>query len=639
MGYRGGARAFLSVLAIATVAGVPPALAEEQQAPEPERQQGEQEAPASAIVFPVAGAHSFSDTFDAPRSGGRRHRGIDIFADKLTPVVAAADGAIARMEEGPRAGYFLVLRHDDGWSSFYVHLNNDTPGTDDGQGWGYAEGIAEGVRVKAGDVIGFVGDSGNAENSSAHLHFELHTPDGAAVNPYQQLVAAMTPSRRAVTSPGLAPETHNTILVGHLDPGGGFNADLSVFDQTVYLGTWGRTASCPAHGVRVIDVSDPTNPSLVGSFADGSEFPGTSTENLWVGRVVTSAFDGDLAVVGVRVCDNSEQGRAKRTFRGLALYRVSDPESPELLARLSTGKRTQGVLDLAVAQRPDGRILVIATVPQSLLHHPEGKGDLRIVDITDPANPVEVADWDFRRDAPAAVREPLVAERDLEELHAHGVWSAEDGMRLYVSHWDAGLVVLDLTDPASPEFVGNTGHPGDQEGNSHSGWFDPEGLFFVQNDEDLYPNASEEREVGWGYQRIFDVSDPANPVHVASFATENAVPGEDGKVGLAGIYSVHSGEMQGSVEYVAWYSDGLRIVDLQNPANPTEVGYFIPPPAPDPQGYWVAADGSRAFPLVWGVHPDGELVYVSDANSGLWIIRLGSPEPEPTSAPYGRGPA
>ena len=84
----------------------------------------------------------------------------------------------------------MSIQHDDGWESYYIHMNNDTPGTDDGLGQGIAPGIEPGVRVRAGQLIGWVGDSGNAENSGSHVHFELHKPDGTVVNPTPYVDAA-----------------------------------------------------------------------------------------------------------------------------------------------------------------------------------------------------------------------------------------------------------------------------------------------------------------------------------------------------------------------------------------------------------------------------------------------------------------
>jgi murein DD-endopeptidase MepM/ murein hydrolase activator NlpD len=145
----------------------------------------------SGIAFPVAGNAGYSADFGAPRPEGRTHQGIDIFAEKMTPVVAAADGRVSFVRDTVGSDCCLVkIRHDDGRASLYLHLNNDTPGTDDGLGYGLAEGIAVGVRVTAGTVIGYVGDSGNAEETPSHLHFELHDTNGIAVDPYPYLQIA-----------------------------------------------------------------------------------------------------------------------------------------------------------------------------------------------------------------------------------------------------------------------------------------------------------------------------------------------------------------------------------------------------------------------------------------------------------------
>jgi len=134
----------------------------------------------------------FSDTWGAGRSGGRRHQGTDVIAPKGTPVHAVADGFVEAMEDGRRSGFYVRLRHADDWVTWYIHLNNDTPGTDDGAGGpevAFAPGLEVGDFVAAGDVIGYTGDSGNAESRVAHTHFELQHNDRYR-NPYPYLKAA-----------------------------------------------------------------------------------------------------------------------------------------------------------------------------------------------------------------------------------------------------------------------------------------------------------------------------------------------------------------------------------------------------------------------------------------------------------------
>jgi murein DD-endopeptidase MepM/ murein hydrolase activator NlpD len=147
------------------------------------------------IVFPVAGRTSYIDSFGAPRSGGRSHQGQDLMAAKHTPVVAAVDGTVTSLtwSNSGLSGNSLTITDADGWRYTYIHLNNDWPGTDDGSNVyerAFADGIAKGQKVKAGEVVGYVGDSGNAESTSPHLHFEMRRPDGTVINAYRSLKAA-----------------------------------------------------------------------------------------------------------------------------------------------------------------------------------------------------------------------------------------------------------------------------------------------------------------------------------------------------------------------------------------------------------------------------------------------------------------
>lgn len=145
------------------------------------------------IVFPQdAKSTEFGSTFGLRKPGGRGHEGNDLTAPKMSPVYAAADGVVTHIDTSPTAGNYLIIHHTDGWSTWYIHLNNDTPGTDDGAATRdqvVVEGITEGSFVTAGQHIAYVGDSGNAEGTMPHTHFELHF-EGNPIDPYDYLVQA-----------------------------------------------------------------------------------------------------------------------------------------------------------------------------------------------------------------------------------------------------------------------------------------------------------------------------------------------------------------------------------------------------------------------------------------------------------------
>jgi uncharacterized protein YkwD/murein DD-endopeptidase MepM/ murein hydrolase activator NlpD len=139
--------------------------------------------PLVPMVFPVLAGVKFSDTFGAPRGGGtRKHLGQDLMAPKMTPLLAAFDGTVYfSRQSAQNAHYSLTLFGDNGWSARYLHINNDTPGTDDGLGGtehAFPAGLQPGDRVIAGQLIAWCGDSGNAEDSGSHLHFELWSEVG-----------------------------------------------------------------------------------------------------------------------------------------------------------------------------------------------------------------------------------------------------------------------------------------------------------------------------------------------------------------------------------------------------------------------------------------------------------------------------
>jgi Peptidase family M23 len=148
-------------------------------------------------VFPVRGLAAFSSEFTPPR-----HNGVDIFAERGTPVVAPEDGEV-RFGHDPLGGTVFNLRTPGGLRYYGAHLDA-TQGQD--------------RSVRAGDVLGYVGTSGNAKGTSPHLHFEVHGADGAPFDPYPLLnesagpdvkrgVLPATPVAQAPATPGNVPSS------------------------------------------------------------------------------------------------------------------------------------------------------------------------------------------------------------------------------------------------------------------------------------------------------------------------------------------------------------------------------------------------------------------------------------------------
>ncbi len=129
------------------------------------------------IKFPVDNIKShFYDDWKERRGGGSRlHEGLDVRAPKGAKIVAVADGIINTVAFSESSGYYIAIDHMNGWLSLYVHLNDDIIGDDNAGGStsAFAKEYKRGDRVQRGEVIGFVGNSGNAEGTVPHLHFEL----------------------------------------------------------------------------------------------------------------------------------------------------------------------------------------------------------------------------------------------------------------------------------------------------------------------------------------------------------------------------------------------------------------------------------------------------------------------------------
>ncbi len=401
----------------------------------------------------------------------------------------------------------------------------------------------------------------------------------------------------------------NMTLLGWSDlAGSGNNADLWVHGDRAYVGSWFLDCGSPSGaGVRIVDVSDPTAPQLLSSFA---HYRNTRTEDMVVVTMDGPHFRGELAVVGLQSC-----GPGGRD--GIDLWNVTDSTRPRRIAHFPT---VQGVHELSLTRQGD-RLLGLLALPFAEVFSQLGGGpavgDLLIVDLTNPRRPVTLSDWGGGKDGGFAFGSPFFGDlgapfdctpppggevlcrgNDFPGVLLHSVSASADGNTAYLSYWDAGLVVVNISDPSNPVMLSQT--EAGAEGNMHSAV--AEGTVAVTTDEDFLPR--------WGFARFWNISDPAAPRQVSSFATANAR-----SLRTDGDFSVHNPVLDGNLAYLSWYSDGVRVVDTSRLNRPQEVAYYVPDPVPDPFGVLAA-------PNVWGVVVENGLVYLSDMNAGLYILRL-----------------
>jgi hypothetical protein len=428
------------------------------------------------------------------------------------------------------------------------------------------------------------------------------------------------------------------------------------------------------------------------------------------------------------------------------LWDLTDPANPVELAFFETGKRAS-VHELSARQVGERVFLYLAT-PYSELYN-EG-GDFRILDATDPRQPVQVSDWGVYSRLNLNDRDLRVLSRSV--VYCHSVSASDDGRYAFLSYWDAGYITLDIADPANPVFLSRTEYQADDEGNAHSVFPVMNRSLLLAADEDyiiggarveiLTPERSllnnaelpfakpacsmqqseaelvfagqgcsrgalpalagniavfeaggctyyekalnaqqagaiaffaartagaradsgneaitilgvtispedfnflkasrqivraqigPSRDTTWGYLRIFDIADLAEPRQIGAFATENTrrCPVKD-----AGWYSVHNPVVSGDIAYLSWYSDGVRAIDISDATNPVEIGSFViggeSPSSAGParvrksNGRREHVEDGEGEPesFVWGVVVHDGLIYLTDEATGLWIVRL-----------------
>jgi hypothetical protein len=423
----------------------------------------------------------------------------------------------------------------------------------------------------------------------------------------------------------------NMVAVGHNDIGGrGFNGDVWVHRGYAYVGHWGfedwatgNDRFCPEapnSGVAVIDARAPTSPTVVATLQNP---PNTSAEDVVVYRARFGPLAGhDIAASGLQVCGSRFDLNIPR---GLMLWDVGDPVHPVQLGIYDSGCCTRGVHEFEIGDRPDlGKTFAYVSVPYSEraeagspngVRDLAGRGDARIVDITDPAHPTLVSTFGIKKDLGL---DPAAGQGCFAISFGHGMTPSADGKLLFVSYWDAGFIALDVSRPASPKFLSRTVYAANEDGDAHSASYDDARKLLFTADED-FCKGGPGIVTGWGYMRVWDYSNLQRPRQIGAFRTPNSLGKSDPG---AGDYVIHNPLVVGTDVYISWYTDGVRVVDASDPRRPVEVAYFVPPAGQNP-----VKPAQRSVltntTQVWGVAYDAAtgLVFASDMNTGLWILK------------------
>jgi hypothetical protein len=543
------------------------------------------------------------------------------------------------------------------------------------------------------------------------------------------------------------------------------HGDVAGYKDLAFVGKWRE--ECPGTGVDIIDISRPSRPVKI---ADTLDYADTSMEDMQAIRIGRR----DILAIGLQDCGNS----ATQGTVGLELYDITNPRNPRFLT-LFNGEDIPGLMpdhghvhEFDLVKRRDGRVLAALASPDSeaITSNDQGLngiGDLLLVDITNPSAPALVGEYGVLDDPMFGVAFYLGVRQggDARTLD-HSARFNDRGTRLYLSYWDAGVIILDVRDPANPFVLGRTGFPLGAEGNAHSIETADRERILIQADEDFSPFELQFRSNafagsrlaveasytppiveqpgkamagdvahvgrgcpadprptppngtgsgitvadpylndpagkialierggcrfdnkiaraqqagatgvivynlaggpdgdealilmggdspvidgppgiagtvamipavfvqrstglllrdgtqpvnaraaavfnGWGFLRFFDISDPANPVQLSTFATANT---NNESVALDGIWSVHNPERKGNTLYVSWYSDGVRVLDIRRPAQPREIASWTGRGAP-----------AGAPPVnIWSVVPHRGLLLASDRDFGLYVLR------------------
>ena len=370
----------------------------------------------------------------------------------------------------------------------------------------------------------------------------------------------------------------NISLVGHLDIAGG-----GMVDVQGNLAVVGHME--PPFATSIIDVADPAHPRVICRIPVR---PGTHSHK--------ARLCGNVLAINVE----QYSGWGKGDKAGLAFYDISRPAEWKEIAFMEMGGIDSGGTGVHRFQLDCGRKLIYASASADGF-----QGNItRIVDFSDPAHPREAGRWWFPGQWIAGGEKPQWQGAEVRTHHPNR-W----GNRLYVPLWGGGFSIVDISDLRKPLSVSHFDYHPVYSWPTHTAL--PVGHKILGRDWLLVFDEA----VGSGnppaFMWVFDITDEKKPIPVATFQVSEAKRRLLG-TGRFGAHQPHEYVGPDNLVYAAWFSGGLRVIDISNPYRPEEVAHYVPSPA---KGFH-SAQTNDIF-----VDPKG-LIYLIDRNNGLDIVKL-----------------
>jgi hypothetical protein len=425
-----------------------------------------------------------------------------------------------------------------------------------------------------------------APGASAHEGPSAHPLLGA----FAQSLVGFHPTAQSVS--------RELEIIGVANPREDSNGNVWAHRGYAYMASYGSRGSRCGSGIRVFDLSNPRRPRRVASFGRADSNPlldGAYTDQVRIQQARTPSFRGDLAAVGLQRCRAPFDGSGGT--RGFALYDVTRPARPQLLSIVST-LPVNGSHELWL-QAVGNRAYLYTALPRAELQgSPDGitpgNPDFRIYDVSDPRRPRQVGQWGIWAN---------LGIKPTRDEFVHSVITNRTATRAYLSYWEFGTVILDISNPTAPLFVSRARDPEQTEPpHAHSAALAAGGRILVETQEfGRFFNFH-----GTGYPRFYDLSNERAPRTISIFVP----PGTE-------TSTTHDPKVVGNRLYLSWYDEGVYVLDIRFPRFPREIGHLVPGAGRN--------SGNSFCPnctFVWGIYPYGDYFLASDMNTGLWVFKV-----------------